>query len=215
MSERSTISVLACGMSMPALDDRGGDEDVGVAAQEAQHPRLELLLLELAVRDLEAHLRAQRAQPLGGLVDRLDAVVEEERLPAALVLALERLADQLLVVLADVGLDRAPALGRGLDDRDVAQPGQRHLQRARDRRRAHGDHVDLQLELAQQLLLLDAEALLLVEDDQPEVLRADVARLSRRCVPMRMSTAPSANPAIASFCSLALRKRLTCSMVSG
>ena len=125
--------------------------------------------------DLEAHLRAQRAQALGGLVDRLDAVVQEERLAVALVLALERLAHELLVVLADVGLDRPAALGRRLDDGDVAQAGQRHLQRARDRRRAHRDDVDLQLELAQQLLLLDAEALLLVDDDQAEVLRADVA----------------------------------------
>ena len=40
---------------------------------------------------------------------------------------------------------------------------------------AHRDHVDLQLELAQQLLLLDPEALLLVDDQQPEVLRAHVA----------------------------------------
>ena len=37
-------------------------------------------------------------------------------------------------------------------------------------------HVDPQLELAQQLLLLDAEALLLVDDQQPEVLGAHVAR---------------------------------------
>ena len=133
------------------------------------------LLVELAVGDLEAHARAQAAQALGGLVDRLDAVVQEERLAAALLLAHERLLDELLVVLADVGLDRAAALGRRLDDRDVAQPGQRHLQRARDRRRAHRDDVDLELELAQQLLLLDAEALLLVDDDQPEVLAAHVA----------------------------------------
>ena len=88
----------------------------------------------------------------------------------------QRLLDELLVVLADVGLDRPPALGRRLDHADVAQPGERHLQRARDRRRAHRDHVDLELELAHQLLLLDAEALLLVDDQQPEVLRAHVAR---------------------------------------
>ena len=124
---------------------------------------------------MKRHPRAQAAQALGGLVDRLDAVVQEERLPAARVLAHERLLDELLVVLADVGLDRPAALGRRLDDGDVAQAGERHLQRARDRRRAHRDDVDAQLELAQQLLLLDAEALLLVDDDQPEILRADVA----------------------------------------
>ena len=55
-------------------------------------------------------------------------------------------------------------------------PAERHLQRARDRRRAHRDDVDLQAQLAQQLLLLDPEALLLVDDQQPEVLRAHVAR---------------------------------------
>ena len=88
----------------------------------------------------------------------------------------QRLLDELLVVLADVGLDRPPALGRRLDHRDVAQARERHLQRARDRRRAHRDHVDLELELAHQLLLLDAEALLLVDHQQPELLRAHVAR---------------------------------------
>ena len=121
-------------------------------------------------------LRAQRAQADRGLVDVLDAVVQEERLALARLLALERLLDELLVVLADVGLDGPAALRRRLDHADVAQAGERHLQRARDRRRAHRDHVDLQLHLAQQLLLLDAEALLLVDDQQPEVLRAHVAR---------------------------------------
>src|SRR3954471_7346932 len=157
------------------LDDAGRDEHVGLAAQEAHHPRLELLLVELAVGHLEAHPGAQAAQALGRLVDRLDAVVDEERLAPARLLALERLLDEPLVVLADVGLDGPPALGRRLDDADVAQAGQRHLQRARDRRRAHGDDVDAELELAQQLLLLDAEALLLVDDDEPDVLAAQVA----------------------------------------
>src|SRR4051812_5248828 len=157
------------------LDDARRDEHVGLAAQEAHHPRLELLLVELAVGHLEAHAGAQAAQALGRLVDRLDAVVDEERLAAAGPLPLERLLDEALVVLADVGLHRPAALGRRLDDADVAHAGERHLQRPRDRRRAHRDDVDLELELAEQLLLLDAEALLLVDDDEPDVLAAQVA----------------------------------------
>jgi hypothetical protein len=39
------------------LDDRRGHEDVGLAAQEAQHPLLELGLVELAVGHLERHVR--------------------------------------------------------------------------------------------------------------------------------------------------------------
>ena len=50
------------------------------------------------------------------------------------------------------------------------------MQRARDRRRGQREHVDLEPQLAQQLLLRDAEALLLVDDHEPEVLRDHVAR---------------------------------------
>ena len=49
------------------------------------------------------------------------------------------------------------------------------MQRARDRRRAQREHVDLEPQRAQQLLLRDAEALLLVEDDEAELLRDHVA----------------------------------------
>src|SRR5205085_6888205 len=109
------------------------------------------------------------------LLDRLDPVVQVERLPGALDLALEREPHELLVVLADGGADRTPSLRWRLDDRDVAQPGERHVQRARNRRRAQRQDVDLEPERAEQLLLRDAEALLFVEDDEPELLRDHVA----------------------------------------
>ena len=120
-------------------------------------------------------LRHQAAEPLGHLGQGVDPVVKEEGLAAALDLALDRLPHQVLVVGPDVGADRPAALGRRLDHRDVAQTGQAHLQRPRDRRRREGQHVDLQLQLAQQLLLLDPEALLLVDDQQAQLLGADVA----------------------------------------
>ena len=50
------------------------------------------------------------------------------------------------------------------------------MQRARDRRRGEREHVDLEPQRAQELLLLHAEALLLVDDDEPELLRDHVAR---------------------------------------
>ena len=175
MSERSTISVFACGMSMP-------DSMMLVATRTSASPRRNAIIRRSSSCSSSWPCATSKripgqsaAQALGGLVDRLDAVVQEERLAPALVLALERLADELLVVVADVGLDRAPALGRRLDHADVAHAGQRHLQRARDRRGAHRDHVDGELQLPQELLLLDAEALLLVDDQQPEVLRPRVA----------------------------------------
>ncbi len=44
---------------------------------------------------------------------------------------------------------------------------------------------------------------------------ARTSRLMIRWVPMRMSTAPDAKPAIAAFCAAGERKRLTCSIVNG
>jgi hypothetical protein len=137
---------------------------------------LELPLRHLAVRDEEAQVGTELAQMLGRVLDRLDAVVQVEGLAAALVLAHEGLAHELLVVLPDVRADRQPSLRRRLDDADVPQPGERHVQRAGDRRRREREHVDLEPKLAQELLLRDAEALLLVHDHEPDVFRDDVAR---------------------------------------
>ena len=57
--------------------------------------------------------------------------------------------------------------------RQLAHAGQRQLQRARDRRRGQGQHVDVGAQLLQPLLVGDAEMLLLVDDDQAEVLELD------------------------------------------
>ena len=50
------------------------------------------------------------------------------------------------------------------------------MERARNGRRGESEHVDLEPKRAEELLLGDAETLLLVEDDEAEVLRDDVAR---------------------------------------
>ena len=87
MSARSTISVFACGMSSP-------DSMMVVEQSTSWSPRrnssmtcLELPVAHLPVRDADPHLGHEAAQLLGRLVDRLDAVVQEERLPATVVLA--------------------------------------------------------------------------------------------------------------------------------
>ena len=57
------------------------------------------------------------------------------------------------------------------------------------------------------LLVLDAEALLLVDDDQPEVLEAHVRRCSSRWVPITTSTVPSASPARTALASASVWNR--------
>ena len=67
----------------------------------------------------------------------------------------------------------------------------------------------------QQLLLLDAEALLLVDDQQPQVLGAHVAREQPVGADQDVHLAVARSAATASRCSAAGRKRETCSIVTG
>ncbi len=161
----------------PRLDDRRRDQAVGVAAQEAEHrlPRARSRPSGRAPRRSARPGRAPRSRSAVSCRVSMRLWRKKAWPSRATSRSIAR-AHQLLVVGTDVGADRAPALGRGLDHRDVAQPGEAHLQRARDRRRRQRQHVDLQLQLAQQLLLAHAEALLLVDDHEPELLRAHVAR---------------------------------------
>src|SRR5215212_2799306 len=165
MSARSTISVFAAEMSSPA-------STIVVHTSTSASPRTNSII---TFSSEPSAIWPCATDARGRLLDRVDAVVQEERLAISRELPFDRLLDELLVVLADVGAHRAAALGRRLDHADVAQPGERHLERARDRRRGQRQHVDAQLQLAQQLLLLHAEALLLVDDQQAELLRAHVA----------------------------------------
>jgi hypothetical protein len=63
---------------------------------------------------------------------------------------------------------------RGHDERHVADPGHRHLHGAGDGRGREGEHVDLLADVLELLLGLDAEALLLVDDHEAQVVRVYV-----------------------------------------
>ena len=141
---------------------------------EGEHHLLELPLRHLAVADRDADPRQELAELLGLGLDRLDAVVDEEDLAAAVELAQDRVADQPGRGLGDARLDRQPILRRRLDQREVAHARQREVQRPRDRRGRERQHVDLAAQLLEPLLGRDPEALLLVDDDQAQVAELDV-----------------------------------------
>ena len=102
--------------------------------------------------------------------------MDEEHLPAAIELTEDRVADEPGRRLGDPGLDRQAVLRRRLDHRHITDAGQGEVERPRDRRRGQREDVDLAAELLELLLRRDAEALLLVDDDEPEVLERDVLR---------------------------------------
>ena len=156
------------------LDDARREQDVVIALVEVHHDVLEHLFRHLPVCRLDPRLRHERLDVVAHAVDCVDAVVDEVDLAAALHLAPDGVRNNRIVVLDDVRL-HGEALGRRrLDDAHVTRADKRHVQRARYRRRRERQDVDARRELADLVLLLDAEALLLVDDQETEVLPLDL-----------------------------------------
>ena len=126
--------------------------------------------------DDDARLRDQFLQLGGNLPNGVDTVVDEVDLPAAFQFLLDRGLDQLVVPARDHRLNRHAIFRRGFDHAHVAQADQRHVQRARNRRRRHGQHVDLLAHLLDALFVPNAEALLFVDNQQSEVGELHVLR---------------------------------------
>ena len=156
------------------LDDRRADEHVPLAVGEALHDLREFVFWHLPVSREYPRLRHEVAQRSCRQVDALHAVVEEEDLPTPVQLALHRLLHEVVRALREVRLDRQPLLRRGLDGGDVAYAGHRHVERARDGRCREREHVHLAPQFAQPLLVRHAEAVLLVDDEDAEVLEVHV-----------------------------------------
>ena len=99
-----------------ALDDRGANEHVDLAGDEALHDVFQLVRVHLAVADVDARASGQSSAILSRTCSiDLDAVVQEINLALPLELAVDRVADDALVVAADDRLDRQAIERRRLD----------------------------------------------------------------------------------------------------
>ena len=156
------------------LDDGRADQDLRLARDHALHDRRELLLVHLAVRHVHDRAVEHLRDAQGSALDVFNAVVQVVHLPAALQLAAHGVAQHVPVVLHNEGLHRDAVLRRLFDGGHVADAGQGHVQRARDGRGREREHVDRAAHLLDVLLVRHAEALLLVDDEQAEVLEHNI-----------------------------------------
>jgi hypothetical protein len=156
------------------LDDGRADQHLGLVFEKVQHDLLELFRPHLPVRHGDSGFRHRIGELERDAFDRFDAVVEKENLAAALQLAQDGIADHAIIVTRDIGLDRQPVERRRLDDAQIADSHQRHVQRARDRRSRQADDVDQLAQLFQPLLVGHAETMLLIDNHQSQVLELDV-----------------------------------------
>ena len=80
----------------------------------------------------------------------------------------------LFVVAAHDRRDAAAVQRRRGERADIAQAQQRHVQRARDGRGGHRQHVDIDAKFFEPLLMLDAEPLLFVDDHKSQILEVHI-----------------------------------------
>ena len=118
----------------------------------------------------------QVPEPPGYLVDVVDPVVDEKHLPLAQQLPADGLGHGPLVVLADEGQDGLPVGWWGVDQAQVPNTGQRHLESAGYRRSRQGEDVHVGPDCLDGLLVGDAEALFLVDDEESQVGKGHVTR---------------------------------------
>ncbi len=126
--------------------------------------------------DADTRIGQQLLQFVRGFFDGLDFVVQEINLPAALEFALAAFDDAVRIPARYESLDRVSLHRRCGDNRQIAHARQRHVERARNRRRRHRQQIHAGAQRLQLFLVADAETMLLVDDDQPQVLILDGVR---------------------------------------
>ena len=159
-----------------ALDDGSGYQDVYLVLLEAQHHVLDLAGAHLAVRHANAGLWCGLHHAGNGVVDGRHTVAHVVDLPLALQLVANSGRDQIGVPLPHVHLDGQAPWRRGHDEAHVAHATHGHLHGARDGRCRERKDVHLLAHVLELLLVLHAKALLLVDDNEPEVMGVNVSR---------------------------------------
>ena len=167
------MSVLAEGMSRPRLDDRGRQQHVILPVVEGVHHLVELAGCHLAVGARHFQLGHVLLEKRRRIVEVRDARHHIECLAAAVALPQQCLAQDHGVERRHIGAHRQAIDRRRRDQRHLAHARQRELQRARDGRGGQRQDVHVLAELLQPLLVLHAEMLLLVHDQEPEIGELD------------------------------------------
>ena len=165
----------------PGFNNRRGKKDVILAIVKGVHPIIQLARCHLAVRNHIGQLRQLILKEILYLRQITDAGHDIKGLPAPIMFAQQRLAQGHRVEFAHVGADGQTVDRRRADDRQIAHPGQRQLQRARDRRCRQGQHMNIRAQRLEPFLVADPKMLFFVDDQKTEVLEADVLGQQRMC----------------------------------
>ena len=173
------------------LNDRRADEHVNFMLHQTPPDFGELLLAHFAVADADPRLRHALANTRRHALNRCYVVVQVIHLPAAAQFFFDGVGDDARVIFHHVCLHRVTVVRRFFNDGHIAYTGKRHVQGARDRRCGKRQNIGRFTHVFQPFFLLHAEALLLVDDDKPEVFKLHVFRDQSVCADDEVNAAAS------------------------
>ena len=119
-------------------------------------------------------LREFRRKPRRNLWQTAYFIADIVDLTATVQLALHGLPHNGVAVLHHIGLDRLSVPGRLGEYRELSYARKTHVQGARNRCGRQRQHIDILPKLLHLLLVRDPEALLLVDDEKPQLMGFDV-----------------------------------------
>ena len=157
------------------LNNGGAHQHIRLAIHHGLHNGGQLLFAHLAVAHHHPDLRPQQFLDAGGgEVDGLHPVVEVVDLTAPGQFLPHGVLQDPPVMLQHISLHRLTVGWRLLNGRHIPQTGEGHVQRPGDGGSRQGQHVHLTAHLLEPLLVGHAEALLLVDDQQPQILELHI-----------------------------------------
>ena len=167
------------GNIQPRFHNRRGQQHVIFAVIELVHPIIQIARRQLAMGGDEGDLGHVGFQPILNLGQIGNPGHDPKALPTAVVFAQQRLAERHTIEFRDIGADRQTVDGGRRDDRQIAHPGQRKLQRARNGRGGQRQHMDVGPQLFQPLFVRHTKVLLFVDDQKAKVLKLHALRQKR------------------------------------
>ena len=156
------------------LDQGGAHQNVDLAVEQVLPHGVQLLLGHLAVGNAHPGTGHHLAHMGGTGLDVVHPVVQVIHLPAAGQLLFHGLGQDHVVVLQHKGLHGLALNGRLLDGGKVPDAAHGHVQGAGDGGGRQGEHVHPDEVLLELFLVLDAEALFLVDDHKAQVVELHV-----------------------------------------
>ena len=155
------------------FNDGGANQYLDGAVVHSLHHIAQGLLAHLTVGNTHADAGNPAFDSRGTLVNGFGAVVQIVDLTAPLHFPADGIINDRIVVLHDEGLHRIPVRGRLFDGGHIPDAGKGHIQRSGYGGSGEGQHVHPLGHFLQTLLVADTEALLLIDDQQPQILELD------------------------------------------